>query len=149
MMSTLKAYFSYGVGICCGIPSVTLEGEKDDYTSILQRLNKLDEFGEEPTIFARLLRPVLREFIAVFDAVGTKGGANLDFWGKICHYQEGFSGPSYLSGWITAFTVWTPEGGWLAHNVETIGSEMTEEEREFEENYSANPRSVLHPWIQF
>ena len=146
MMSTFKAYFTYLAG-GCGIPSVTLEGEKDDYRSILQRLDKLEEFGEEPTMFARLLRPVLREFVAVFDAAGTQQGVNLDFWGKICHYKAGFSGPSYLSGWITAFTVWNSQGGWLAHNLETIGSEMTEEEREFEEEYSTKPRSVLHPCI--
>ncbi|CAG7849609.1 SubName: Full=Uncharacterized protein {ECO:0000313/EMBL:CCA71052.1} [Serendipita indica DSM 11827] len=76
MMGTLKAYFSYGISVRCGIPSITFEGEQEDDASILQRLDKLSEFGEEPTIFTRLLRPTIdskmtteeREFIEKYTA---------------------------------------------------------------------------------
>lgn len=31
--------------LCCGIPSVTLEGEKSDWENLLLRIDKLKEFG--------------------------------------------------------------------------------------------------------
>jgi Domain of unknown function (DUF4419) len=86
---------------------VTLEGERSDWVNLLNRIEKLDSFGEEPKAWAALLRPVLSRFVSSFD-----GPPDLDFWGKICHYSSGGSGPSYLSGWVTAFAVWSPEGKW-------------------------------------
>ena len=44
----LFSYFSYTMILTCGIPSVTLEGEKSDWERLLTRLDKLDSFGEEP-----------------------------------------------------------------------------------------------------
>jgi Domain of unknown function (DUF4419) len=91
----------------CGLPSVTLDGERSDWVNLLNRIEKLDSFGEEPKAWAALLRPILSRFVSSFD-----GRPDLDFWGKICHYTSGGSGPSYLSGWITAFAVWSPKGKW-------------------------------------
>ncbi|KDR69753.1 hypothetical protein GALMADRAFT_160257 [Galerina marginata CBS 339.88] len=107
MMATLKAYFSYMFQLDCGIPSVTLEGEKSDWEKLLARLDKLESFGPEPTVWASLLRPILKRFVSAFD-----GEPDLDFWGKVCHFESGGSGPTWLSGWITAFCVWTSEGKW-------------------------------------
>ena len=42
--------------LLCGIPSVTLLGEKDDYEQILMRLEKLCEYGSEPTTFCNMLK---------------------------------------------------------------------------------------------
>ncbi|KAH6915752.1 hypothetical protein BKA70DRAFT_1178945 [Coprinopsis sp. MPI-PUGE-AT-0042] len=114
MMATLKAYFSYGMMLMCGLPSVTLEGERSDWVNLLNRVEKLDSFGDEPKAWAGLLRPILSRFVSSFD-----GSPDLEFWGKICHYSSGGSGPTYLSGWITAFTVWSSEGKWqgpTSHN---------------------------------
>ncbi|KAF8954844.1 hypothetical protein BDZ97DRAFT_1862717 [Flammula alnicola] len=107
MMATLKAYFSYTMELMCGIPSVTLEGEKSDWEKLLARIDKLDEFGPEPAAWASLLRPILTRFVKAFE-----GEPDVDFWGRVCHYHSGGSGPTYLSGWITAFCVWTNEGKW-------------------------------------
>ncbi|KAF8147390.1 hypothetical protein B0H34DRAFT_341577 [Crassisporium funariophilum] len=41
MMATLKAYFDFKMSLMCGIPSVTLEGEKSDWENILSRLENL------------------------------------------------------------------------------------------------------------
>ncbi|KAF4618565.1 hypothetical protein D9613_009794 [Agrocybe pediades] len=107
MMATLKAYFDYTMHLTCGIPSVTLDGDRSDWVKILERIDKLDAFGEEPKAWANLLRPILRRFVSAFD-----GEPDLDFWGKVCHHYNNFSGPSYLSGWITAFCVWSSKGKW-------------------------------------
>ncbi|KAF4618484.1 hypothetical protein D9613_009747 [Agrocybe pediades] len=117
MMATLKAqvfaltalyrYFDYKMGLCCGIPSVTLEGDRSDWVKILERVDKLGTFGEEPTAWANLLRPILRRFVSAFD-----GEPDITFWGKVCHHYNMGSEGTYLSGWITAFCVWSNEGKW-------------------------------------
>ncbi|KAG8824195.1 hypothetical protein FRC19_002307 [Serendipita sp. 401] len=129
LMSTLKEYFSYKFTLRCGIPSITLLGEKQDYLSILQRLDKLEEFGQEPTVLAHLLRPVINEFANAFDYV--KGGDSLpnpEFWGKVCHTRSGGSGPTFLSGWITAFCVWDAKGKWQGGKIDNINKFLTAEE---------------------
>ncbi|KAF9484828.1 hypothetical protein BDN70DRAFT_797078 [Pholiota conissans] len=105
MMSTLQEYFSYGIDLICGIPSVTLEGEKSDWEKLLSRIDKLKDFGAETEAWAYLLRPILRRFVNAFD-----GNPDIEFWEKVCHYQHHGSGASYLSGWITAFCVWDSKG---------------------------------------
>ncbi|KAF8201374.1 hypothetical protein BJ912DRAFT_945189 [Pholiota molesta] len=108
MMATLKAYFSFGFSLACGIPSVTLEGEKLDWENLLARIDKLQQFGPEPEAWASLLRPILTRFVKAFD-----GDLDLDFWGRVCHYHHTGSGPTYLTGWLTAFCVWDQEGVWM------------------------------------
>ena len=93
--------------LMCGIPSVTLEGEKSDWERLLTRLDKLDSFGEEPKAWAALLRPILTRFVRAFD-----GEPDIDFWSQVCDDHSFGSGVSYLSGWITAFCVWSSEGKW-------------------------------------
>lgn len=107
MMGSLQAYFSYTSICLCGIPSVTLLGDKSDYEDILSRLDKLEELGQQTTDFAMLLRPILRNFIASFDDVMT--AETQSFWTKIAHY-EGGSGTSRLTGWLTAFCFWRNDG---------------------------------------
>lgn len=108
MMSTMQKYFSYGCGICCGLPSVTLLGRKDDWEKMLSRLERLKTFGEEPSMWYELLKPVFTKFVETFDAPDSE--EIKDFWQKIAHYSGGGSGPSYLSGWITAFCFWNSQG---------------------------------------
>ncbi|KAH7094535.1 hypothetical protein FB567DRAFT_510416 [Paraphoma chrysanthemicola] len=111
MMGSLQAYFSYTCMLMCGIPSVTLLGERADYEDILHRLDKLEELGSEPTDWAALLRPVLRRFIQSFDINATAEVEQdvKDFWSRIAHVSGG-SGPSYISGWLTAFCFWRNDG---------------------------------------
>jgi hypothetical protein len=66
-----------------------------------------ETFGEEPTAWAALLRPIFKRFVNAFD-----GEPDRDFWGRVCHFESGGSGPTYLSGWITAFCVWNDKGEW-------------------------------------
>jgi hypothetical protein len=108
MMGTLQKYFTYGVELLCGIPSVTLLGEKADWEDMLKRLDKLPELGKETAAFARVLRPVLRYFVASFEP--RPDPKVMEFWGRIAHQEFQGSGATYLSGWITAFCFWDTEG---------------------------------------
>ncbi|KAG8869318.1 hypothetical protein FRB97_001349, partial [Tulasnella sp. 331] len=108
MMATLKAYFSYGFGIYCGLPKVTLLGERDDWARLLAKIEKLKTFGPETAHWYTFLKPVLGRFVDTFD--NPENSETKDFWNRVCHYTGGGSGPTYLTGWITAFCFFTPEG---------------------------------------
>lgn len=108
LMGVVQKYFDYKCCICCGLPSVTLLGEKADWEIILKRLDKLETFGAEPTQFCALLRPVISHFVKSFDDPTSK--EVIDFWQRIAHVDAGGSGPTYYSGWITAFCFWDKDG---------------------------------------
>uniref|UniRef100_A0A0W0G7U5 Uncharacterized protein n=1 Tax=Moniliophthora roreri TaxID=221103 RepID=A0A0W0G7U5_MONRR len=63
MMTRLQKYFTYTMVLCCGIPKVTLEGEKVDWEKLLARVDKLEEYGDETTKWSNFLRPVLFRFV--------------------------------------------------------------------------------------
>ena len=108
MMASMQTYFSYKAYMLCGLPSVTLLGEKADYELILQRLGKLRSYGKEPKCFANLLTPVLKRFIRSFD--DPSGEEIIDFWNRIFSSRLVGSGSAQYSGWITAFMLWDKNG---------------------------------------
>jgi hypothetical protein len=110
MMGAMQKYFSYGMGLMCGIPSVTLLGEREDWEKIHNKLNKMSEFGDEPTNLAEQLRPILRKFIAMFDANAKSDPELQAFWGRVADKHDMGSGPTWFSGWITAFCMWDEDG---------------------------------------
>ncbi|KAI5923045.1 hypothetical protein F4810DRAFT_711087 [Camillea tinctor] len=110
-MSTMKEYFEYRFRLLCGIPSVTLLGDVSDWEEILQRLDKLKSFGSTHEKLERwriLLVPVIQNMIRCFHVPEEQA----DFWSRICHRESFGSGPRYLSGWITAFCVFSNKGDW-------------------------------------
>lgn len=111
MMGSMQEYFSYAGFMCCGLPSVTLTGTKEDWSKIRGRIDEIPKFGEEAETFANLLRLVLDHLVRSFDH--PQDPAILDFWGKIVHHKKNGSGPDALSGWISAFCFWTPGGDCL------------------------------------
>ncbi|KAH0826953.1 hypothetical protein J3R83DRAFT_4611 [Lanmaoa asiatica] len=121
MMGTMKEYFSYGFCLCCGIPRVTLEGEKSDWEEVLRRLEGLKKYGVETNAWYHLLRPIISRFVTAYD--DPTSAENLDFWSKVAHRSGGGSGPTWLSGWITAFCVFNEQGQWQ-------GNKFTEEQHE-------------------
>ncbi|KAK5745779.1 hypothetical protein LTR17_001281 [Elasticomyces elasticus] len=106
MMASMQKYFEYYCMIMCGLPSVTLLGEKSDYELIATKLEKLCSYGEEPTAFCEGLRPIVRRFISSFDAPD----AEKDFWGRMYKVEFQGSGPTIYSGWISAFCHWDEDG---------------------------------------
>jgi hypothetical protein len=119
LMATLKAYFEYTFcEITCGIPRVTLEGEKADWEKILQRLEKLKEFGLETIAWYHLLVPVISRFVQVFD--DPDAWSNVTFWQSVAHFEPGGCGPSHYSGWITAFCAFNDDGKWLGPRFDSV-----------------------------
>lgn len=117
MMGTLQKYFSYTAYLSCGLPSVTLLGTEGDWENILLRLEKLKNYGDEPTIWYSLLKPVLTRFVQTFQSPDSE--EVLDFWQRIVHESRMGSRPPYLSGWITAFCFWDEEGHLLYRGPES------------------------------
>ncbi|KAJ7510575.1 hypothetical protein B0H11DRAFT_2401908 [Mycena galericulata] len=116
LMATTRPYFHHGFSkTACGIPRVTLAGERADWADILGRLEKLKEYGVEATAWYHLLQPVLVRFVATFDA--PESAENMDFWSKIVHYHRK-SGGNYYTGWINAFSVFNKYGVWLGHKLD-------------------------------
>lgn len=113
MTEILQKYFGFTMMCTCGIPSVTLLGEGSDWEDMLKWLDKLDKLGNQPKVFASLLRPILRNMVASFDS--TPSPSARDFWRNIAHYDDKLSGVEYLSGWITAFCFWNDKGKMLYH----------------------------------
>ncbi|KAF7377317.1 hypothetical protein MSAN_00152300 [Mycena sanguinolenta] len=117
MMATMKKYFDYRMGIMCGIPRVTLEGERQDWELILHRLEKLKEYGLQTIAWYHLLFPVISQFVKAFDEPHSR--ENLDFWAKVtCDETFGYGGHQW-SGWITAFCVFSGEGYWRGPQLDT------------------------------
>ncbi|KAG8810476.1 hypothetical protein FRC17_002922 [Serendipita sp. 399] len=107
MMGCLKSYFTYEMMPLCGIPTVTLDGTRDDYVDILGRLDKLQEFGEETYYWVEMLRPIIRRFASAFD-----GEPDIPFWNHVCHRISQACGDEYYTGWIAAFCPFDKTGKW-------------------------------------
>lgn len=130
MMSTFQRYFDYsGSGLGCGLPAVTLAGEKSDWQSLLRRIEKLKEYGLHTTAWYHLLRPVLKRFVAAFDDPHSQ--ENSDFWNRIATQENLMSGVTLLSGWITAFCVFSRKGNWIGPTF------VDEKSRPVDEDYAS------------
>ncbi|KAJ5305908.1 hypothetical protein N7508_004923 [Penicillium antarcticum] len=55
MMGALLKYFSYLCVLGCGIPSLILLGEREDRVTLVKKLDRLSQLGDEPSRFSQLL----------------------------------------------------------------------------------------------
>ncbi|RYO89292.1 hypothetical protein DL766_000929 [Monosporascus sp. MC13-8B] len=111
MMGALQKYFEYHMLCGCGLPSVTLLGERADWAELARRVEKLPRYGEECARWAELLRPVMRHMLLTFDVPESQEVK--DFWLRAVH-EAGIEGSGWgirtLSGWITAFAYFQENG---------------------------------------
>lgn len=109
MMASLQSYFKYQENFKCGFPSVTILGEKKDWELVLEKISKLETFGDEPLHFGTLLRPIISRFIRSFD--DPTGPEIIDFWQRMFFRgPNGSGGQTKFSGWISAFCFWDQQG---------------------------------------
>lgn len=94
LLESYEQVFTYYATSICGIPSITLLGKKSDWESILFKLDQLERLGLG--YWAKELRPVIKEFINIFD-----NKVNIVFWRNIFKFEstEVCSGP-YITGWF-------------------------------------------------
>lgn len=111
MMGAMQKYFRYTMREMCGLPRVTLLGEKEDYMSLCRRLAFLEALGlgEEFELWCAHVQPVLEGLVNSFDGDSEETSI---FWNEIVNYHKVcISGHSdRMSGWLTAFCFWNKEG---------------------------------------
>jgi hypothetical protein len=108
LVASLKSYFEYSYNPCpCGIPRVTLEGERRDWEKILEWLEKLKEYGIKTIAWYHLLVPVISRFVKAYD--DPSGLSNIKFWENVVRIDGG-SGSDTYNNWITAFCVFDYRG---------------------------------------
>jgi hypothetical protein len=94
----------------CGLPKVTLEGDSKDWAELETRAARLPEFDSGDKYmdaWYKLLKPILAQFTA-----SAQGKPDVEWWNRVCSYFGGGSGPTYLSGWLTVFCVFSDSGQW-------------------------------------
>jgi hypothetical protein len=94
-----------------GLPSVTLNGTKEDWRSILKKVDSLAQFGKEPKHYGRLLHVILSRFVATFDKPNDP--AIRLFWNDIVTatpIQPLCRTTDHITGWINAFYMWNAAG---------------------------------------
>jgi hypothetical protein len=119
MMATMKQYFQYRAKAKCGIPKVTLEGTREDWVDIYQRIDKLKGYSPEAIAWYHMLNPVLRKFVAAFD--DPNSAENLVFWQHVLHTVGGGSRVKHMSGWLNAFCAFKADGTWLGFPFKNLG----------------------------
>lgn len=92
LLEMAGAYFGYNLYPICGIPSITLRGEPDDWNLLLAQTEKLARYGLG--FWLEHLRPIIRQF-----AAASRGDIDSGFWQTI-YRQSPSCGVTFVSGWI-------------------------------------------------
>jgi hypothetical protein len=92
LMDAMKHYVDYTVLTRCGIPEITLEGTAEDWRSIRQRAQVLEEYDLGWWVAG--LAPVLDQLVAA-----ATGHVDTAFWRSLFKRNQMSGGP-YISGWI-------------------------------------------------
>ncbi len=95
LLESYKKAFEYIGESGCGIPSILIAGTKNDWQTILKKLDMLDKIGLSN--WAKNLKPIISEFIKA-----SKGKPNKEFWQNIYKNATEYNG-FYISGWIIKF----------------------------------------------
>lgn len=120
IMDSMKSYFEYGAIMGCGIPRVTLCGNKDDWLKLCDKISGLKEFGIPIlTEWSDVLMYVVKDMMKPFDGVIDKS-----FWDRICKYKDGRfaynTTPPEYRGWFMAFNPFASSGNYLLNPAQQI-----------------------------
>lgn len=111
IMSTMQKYFKYKFQLSCGIPSVTLLGTVEDWMELRLKFDRLLEFEIAGEAHMKEWHGWLAD-IGDNLVASAQGRPDVKFWDRVASHYGGGSGPSYVSGWISAFSVWSEKGEW-------------------------------------
>ncbi len=95
LLDAMQSYFEYRVHSLCGIPTITLEGTREDWKAVGERVQGFREFGLE--LWFDVLSPILDQF-----ARASQGDVDSAFWRSLYKFNDASGGP-VINGWITAF----------------------------------------------
>lgn len=103
LMNAMQSYFSYGVGMTCGIKHVKLEGKLIDWTDLLERIKLLKTMpyaeGIEKNLDMMIIN--IEKIIASY-----RGVVDKEFWNSIVNQKSRGSGSPLCSGWILDFFIY-------------------------------------------
>lgn len=97
-MDAASSYYGYGMSTLCGVPAFRLEGVADDWQSILQSVEKMEELLPGLNLYFSNLKPILREIRNTVDG----NRVDNDFWASI-YKENNESGGPYSNGWFNNF----------------------------------------------
>lgn len=120
LMAGMKKYFGYKMLLSCGLPSVTMLGTESDWVEVANRAKELLKYENKEGYMKTwydLLQPVLDKFVQ-----SIQGKPDLDWWNSCCTDISNGSGPCYLSGWLTVFSVYDNNGNWVANQRNAPGT---------------------------
>lgn len=110
LMGAMKHYFEYKVTLCCGFPSIRIEGTPNDWENIRDRVDDLADMGL--LWWTQHLGPTIDQFIRA-----SKGQPEIDFLRRAYVPGGGGSGPRTVGGWINTLYPYTcAEKGKLKRN---------------------------------
>jgi hypothetical protein len=115
LMATSTPASEPGLSPTCGfgIPSITLLGTPKDWETLLRKLDRFREFGEELARYGTNLRPILSRMLATFK---DPNSYNIrQFWSNmIIPERVQCNKSTVLSGWINGFHLWDQNGTLLS-----------------------------------
>jgi len=117
IMNVVKNFFSYHMMLGCGLSQITLDGTKDDWLLLKEKIKYIENINSLVlNEWLSVLLPIIDNFILIFDEV-----ADFDFWQRICTYRRVGSGNQQeYGGWIFAFSPFDSEGKYLLNSREEI-----------------------------
>lgn len=117
LMGALKEYFSYSCCMSCGFSEITLEGEKEDWLFMIDKVKYLEQFNNvNLTEWSQLLTHVLGHFVDMFD-----GHVDEDFWQRaLTSKSRGSGGQSKYKGWFLVFAPFSSTGKYLLNKMTDI-----------------------------
>lgn len=110
-LGTMQEFFGYGMQFGCSFPSVTLLGERSDWTDMLERVAWFGTINHTEAIeWTTRLTKVLEYMVASFDRPDDFDVKQ--FWTRAVHEAGGTlsGGLVTLSGWLTVFCWWGCDG---------------------------------------
>lgn len=108
MMDALQSYFEYELRTLCGIPEFELGGTVQDWTSMKERVQALQEF--DLGWWTQRLLPIMDGLIAT-----AQGTIDQEFWTSFFKYS-GQSGGPFIHGWVSQLFPYLRQGGKLLKN---------------------------------